>query len=204
MKSFWDKIAPLYDAAEALNNKVYSKMLSYAVSLVPEGAKVLECAAGTGAISAAVSKKAAHITCTDLSLPMLEQARKKFRAKGITNITLEERDIFNLSDEDETYDVVIAANVLHLLDDPQAAVKELMRTVKKGGRLIVPTFITSKPDNREMTAIKLYRLFGFNPAAHYNADTYFEMLKSCKTGGRLRMRVISGLIPCAFAVIEKN
>ena len=117
-----------------------------------------ECAAGTGEISIAVSDKASEITCTDLSIKMLEQAEKKCRAKGITNITFEERNIFDLKDPDETYDAVIAANVLHLLDEPQKAIHELLRVLKPHGKLIVPTFITIKSVSRPMTMIRLYKL----------------------------------------------
>ena len=34
-------------------------------------------------------------------------------------------------------------------------------------------------------------------------ESYFEMLKSCTDGGKLQMKVIKGLIPSAYAVIEK-
>lgn len=208
MKTFWDKIAPLYDFSESLNKKVYDKMLGYSHYLVPQGAKVLECAAGTGEISIAVSDKASEITCTDLSIKMLEQAEKKCRAKGITNITFEERNIFDLKDPDETYDAVIAANVLHLLDEPQKAIYELLRVLKPHGKLIVPTFITIKSGSRPMTMIRLYKLLGFAPKADYCADSYYEMLRTSigKSGvsARLRMRVIGGLVPNAYAVIEKR
>ena len=139
---------------------------------------------------------------------MLEQAEKKCRAKGITNITFEERNIFDLKDPDETYDAVIAANVLHLLDEPQKAIHELLRVLKPHGKLIVPTFITIKSVSRPMTMIRLYKLLGFDPKANYSADSYYELLRnSIEESGvsaRLRMRVISGLVPNAYAVIEKR
>lgn len=204
MKTFWDKIAPLYDISERINKRVYKKMLGYSRTLVPDGAEVLECAAGTGAISIAVSDKAAHVTCTDMSGAMLERAKIKCKAGGIENITFEERDIMSLSDEDGAYDVVIAANVLHLLDEPQAAVTELLRVLKSGGRLLLPTFTTALPNKKERFFIGLYRRLGFNPSAQYTPQTYFDMLKGCKTGEKLKMRVIDGLLPLSYAVIEKR
>lgn len=204
MKSFWDKIAPVYDVSECVNKRVYVKMLSWSRSLVPKGATVLECAAGTGAVSMAVSDKASQVVCTDMSGAMLERAKRKCAAAGISNICFEERSIMALTDADETYDVVIAANVLHLMDDPQAAVKELLRTVRIGGRLLLPTFTTALPNGREKPFIRLYRLLGFSPAAQYTPQSYFEMLKGCRSGGRLKMRVIDGLLPLSYAVIEKK
>ena len=119
---FWDIVAPVYDLLESVNGRVYRKMLGYSASLVKEGDRVLECAAGTAEISIAVSEKASHILCTDMSEGMLERAKKKCRKKGISNIDFAERNIFELPEEDETYDVVIAANVLHLVENPEKAV----------------------------------------------------------------------------------
>ena len=201
---FWDIVAPVYDLLESANGRVYKKMLGYSASLVNEGDRVLECAAGTAEISIAVSEKASHILCTDMSEVMLERAKKKCLKKGISNIDFAERNIFELPEEDESYDVVIAANVLHLVENPENAVKELMRVLKKGGRLLVPTFITTKKDGAPMGIIKLYGLFGFDPASHYTPDSYLQMLKGCNTGCRVRMKVIDGLIPLAYAVIYKS
>lgn len=201
---FWDMVAPVYDLLESANGRVYRKMLGYSASLVKEGDRVLECAAGTAEISIAVSEKASHILCTDMSENMLDVAKEKCRKKGISNIEFAERNIFDLPEEDETYDVVIAANVLHLVENPENAVKELMRVLKRGGKLLVPTFITTNKDGAPMNLIKIYRLFGFNPASHYTPDSYLQMLKGCKTGCRLRMKVFDGLIPLAYAVIYKS
>ena len=44
--SFWDKVAGIYDITESLNGNVYKAMLRGVRQIVPEGAKVLDCAAG--------------------------------------------------------------------------------------------------------------------------------------------------------------
>ena len=143
---FWDKIANFYDITQAINSKVYRKMLSITEALIPEGAKVLDTAAGTGQLSFAAAKKAEEVVCTDISEKMLENAQKKAESQGIANIRFEARNIFHLIDKDETYDVVMAGNVLHLLENPQGALQELYRVAKKGGLLILPTYVnSSKP-----------------------------------------------------------
>ena len=42
---------------------------------------------------------------------------------------------------DERFDVVIAANVIHLLDEPEKALQELSRVCRPGGRIILPTYM---------------------------------------------------------------
>jgi len=202
MSTFWDKIACIYDLNEyVFNGKVYKAMLHAVKNAVPEGAKVLECAAGTGEISVYISPKCSEIICTDQSAEMLAMAVKKAEKHHAENITFEKRDIFSLEDADCTYDAVIAGNVLHLLDDPQAAFNELYRVTKHGGRIILPTFLTD--EKRSQLTLKLYRLIGFRPSAGYTADTYGKMLRSL-TKDRLWLKKIDGNIPLGFAMIEKK
>lgn len=195
--TFWDKIAGIYDFAESLNPKSYKAMLEGVRQVVPKGAKVLDCAAGTGELSIAAAEKAGHVFCTDMSLPMLERARKKSAKKGIKNISFGERDIFSLPDEDNTYDVAIAGNVLHLLEEPEKAVRELCRVTKQGGRVIVPTFMAKNSS----PLIKIYTLLGYKAFASYTAESYEKMLKNCDCG-RVKVTEINGLIPVAFGVIK--
>lgn len=198
--NFWDKVAGVYDIAEGLNGDVYRKICGITRQLTPAGAKVLDCAAGTGELSLAAAKKAASIVCTDISENMLKTAEKKARSLGAENISFEARNIFDLKDPDETYDIVIAGNVLHLLDEPQKAVGELYRVLKPGGRLLLPTFTTK---NKGKLIIKLYKLLGFKPAADYLPEEYRKMLKNCGLG-RVRTKLIDGIVPCCYAVIEKT
>lgn len=196
---FWDRFAGVYDLAESINGSVYTEMCDITRRLVPAGAKVLDCGAGTGELSLAASDNADSVLCTDLSKNMLKQAQRKARALGADNIEFAARNIFDLQDPDDTYDVVIAGNVLHLLTNPQGAVKEMYRVLKPGGKLLLPTF-TNKNSTRLL--IGIYKKLGFDPAANYSPSEYKKMLENCGLG-RVRTKLIKGLVPCCYAVIEK-
>ena len=62
---FWDKVANYYDLSEKLNGKAYREMCELTAKLTPRGAKVLECAGGTGELSLSAAKKADSVLCTD-------------------------------------------------------------------------------------------------------------------------------------------
>lgn len=196
---FWDRFAGLYDIGQSINGKVQRRMAKQAAELIPEGAKVLDTAAGTGVLTMAAATKAAEVVCTDLSLPMLDQARAKVKKLGLANISFEARNIFELIDEDETYDIVMAGNVLHLLTDPKAAVRELARVTKRGGLLILPTYTNI----RDSAAIKLYKKLGFRQEQNFTPTSYKAMLEECNVG-RVKARLIEGMVPCCFAVIKKD
>lgn len=196
---FWDRFAGVYDLAESINGSVYTEMRDITRRPIPAGAKVLDCGAGTGELSLAASDNADSVLCTDMSKNMLKQAQRKARALGADNIEFAARNIFDLQDPNDTYDVVIAGNVLHLLTNPQGAVKEMYRVLKPGGRLLLPTF-TNK--NSARLLIGIYKKLGFDPAANYSPSEYKKMLEDCGLG-RVRTKLIKGLVPCCYAVIEK-
>ena len=131
--SFWDRIAGVYDLAERFNRRAYVETLRQVGELVPQWASVLECAGGTGEFSLAAAERAGAVMCTDLSQAMLDKAEAKARRRGITNISFLVRDMNALPDGEGTYDVVIAANVLHLLLRPERALGALGRVTARGG-----------------------------------------------------------------------
>ncbi len=197
--NFWDKVAGIYDITQAINGKVQREMARMTAELIPEGARVLDTAAGTGVLTLAASPKAAEVVCTDLSLNMLDKAKAKAKAMSADNIRFEARNIFDLADEDESYDIVMAGNVLHLLNDPEKAVKELARVTKKGGLLILPTYMLGKKND----LIQLYKTVGFDPATNYSPKKYRSMLEGCNVG-QIKAKLIKGIIPCCFAVIKRT
>lgn len=170
--------------------------------LVPAGAKVLECAAGTGAFSLAAAERAGSVLCTDLSQAMLEQAAKKAAKRGLSDITFARRDLLALPDPDGTFDVVIAANVLHLLPEPEKAVRELWRVAAPGGRIILPTYLQGKVGAAYGTMIKIYQGVGFHYEHAFTPESYRAFLERLGLG-RVTVEVVHGRLPEGIGVLEK-
>ena len=200
---FWDKVANYYDLSEKLNGKAYREMCELTAKLTPRGARVLECAGGTGELSLTVAAKAESVLCTDNSEQMLEVARQKAEKKGVDNISFEQRNIFHLDDPDETYDIVIAGNVLHLLESPENAVRELYRVTKRGGRILLPTFMTRNHSKLSDVLLKAYKAIGYEASTEYTPRSYVFMLKGCNCG-TVKAKLIKGLVPVCYAVIVKE
>lgn len=198
--NFWDKIAPAYDIVELISYFGYKGMKDGIRQIVPEGAKVLDCAAGTGELTVTAAEKARSVMCSDLSQAMLHKSMEKCFKHRLTNVAFQSRNIYELPDKDNTYDIVIAGNVLHLLDDPVKAVNELCRVTKPNGKIIMPTFLTyEKASGRFIT--DLYKKFGFNPANGYDLEAYREMLSRCDLS-RLKITLIDNVIPIGFALAQ--
>ena len=67
MSTFWDRVAWLYDLVERSNRAVNSAAANRVAQLIPYGARVLDCAAGTGEFSLAAARQAGRC-CVPTSL----------------------------------------------------------------------------------------------------------------------------------------
>ncbi len=200
---FWSTFAKFYDAAEKLNGKVYREMCGLTTELVPFHSKVLECAGGTGELSLAAAAKADSVLCTDNSPKMLDVARKKAESRGAGNIEFARANIFHLECHNENYDIVIAGNILHLLKNPENAIKELYRVTKAGGKILLPTFMTSENTKISGALLGAYKKLGFEPCTEFSPRSYVYFLKGLNLG-EVKAKLIKGTIPCCYAVIIKR
>ena len=202
MSNFWDRVAWLYDLVERSNRAVNTAAAARTAQLVPAGARVLDCAAGTGEFSLAAAKRAGTVLCTDQSQAMLKQARKKAARRKVTNIRFAQRDVTALSDPDGSFDAVIAANVLHLLPEPETAARELWRVTAPGGRLILPTYLQGKAGTAYGAMIKIYQGVGFHYEHAFTPETYRMFLEKLNLAP-VALEVISGGVPEGIALLEK-
>lgn len=199
--TFWDGIAGVYDLAQWFNRRVYREAVPRVAQMVPEWSSVLECAAGTGEFSLAAAEHAGAVMCTDLSRAMLDRAEAKARRRGLTNISFLVRDLTALPDGDDTYDVVIAANVLHLLPEPEEALGELWRVTAPGGKLILPTFLLGEARGGGRLMVGLYKKLGFSPCRGFTLEGYRNFFRH--RGCPAQVTRILGPIPVGLAVCEK-
>ncbi|MCH5350983.1 MAG: methyltransferase domain-containing protein [Clostridiales bacterium] len=199
---FWDKAAKFYDLFEKVyNGKVYKKLGAVAAQSVGKDDSVLECACGTGAISKIVANACKKLTATDLSEEMLKRARKK--CKKLSNVEFAVADILHLDYEDNSFDKVIAGNVIHLLDDPIGALRELERVCRPGGKLIIPTYINMLKNGKTGFFVSKIDKAGASMKRHFTYESYKEFFTEAGYS-EVEFGLIEGKMPCAVAVITKT
>ena len=196
---FWDKVAGVYDIfVRIINKKTHKMLIKKTVSLFTDQDEVLECACGTGMLSAPVAGVCRHLTATDFSENMLKRAKKNFREGD--NISFTHADIMNLPFEDNSFDKVVAANVIHLLDEPMKALCELRRVCRNGGQLIIPTYINRTKGGKTSGFAKTVGKAGADFKRQFTFDNYKEFFADAGFQ-KADYTFIDGKIPCALAVI---
>ena len=97
---FWDKVAGVYDIfVNVINRKTHQKLKKIVSSLIGPDDTVLECACGTGLLSAVIAEKCWQLTATDFSEKMLKKAEKNCRAFRISRTIRQTSPRFHLPTE---------------------------------------------------------------------------------------------------------
>ena len=104
------------------------------------GAHLLEVGCGMGYDSLEFSKRGVRVTATDLTLAAVELATKHFAIEGVQAEDVRAENVLALSFDDDTFDAVWAAGVLHHTGDIRQAVREIHRVLKPGGRAMMLDF----------------------------------------------------------------
>ena len=90
--------------------------------------------------------------------------------------------------------------MIHLLDDPQAALKELNRVCKPGGKIIIPTYINHENEGKPSIFVKVIGKLGADFKDQFTYQSYQDFF-SRMGYGKCKFALIRGSLPCAIAVI---
>lgn len=135
-KNFWDKNAGRYDRFMRKDRAAYDEMY-VRIRPVVKAKTVLELATGTGLIAKHIVNAAAHIEATDASAEMIAEAK---RDNCSAKLHFSVQDMFRLPYANQSFNVVIVSNALHIVPQPEKALAEIRRVLKDDGVLIAPTF----------------------------------------------------------------
>ena len=197
---FWDRVAWVYDVFANGINRRANRAMCAAAHIGPED-EVLECACGTGLLTGVIAARCRALTATDFSEKMLAQAERKYA--NCRNVRFAQADITKLDYPDGRFDAVVAANVIHLLDEPLQALRELDRVCRPGGRLIIPTYMNRTDKGTTNRVSGAIGRAGADFKREFTLESYQAF---CAAAGYTdaRYTLCEGRIPCAVAVLQKR
>ena len=198
-KNFWDKNARRYDRFMQKDRAAYERMYELLRPVVRHKT-VLELATGTWLIAKNILSAADHIEATDASEEMIRVAKKDCCS---AKLHFSVQDMFDLPYADQTFDVIIASNVLHIVPEPERALSEIHSVLKDGGVLVVPTF--THADNAFFGKVKAFfmKLAGFPLHSKWTSEEYLAFLR--KNGWTVRKSaVLKASFPLTYAECVKT
>jgi SAM-dependent methyltransferase len=104
------------------------------------GERILEVGPGTGYYTLDVAEwiePGGQVDIVDLQQEMLDHTMRRAGERGLSNVTPTQSDVTGMPYQDGTYDAAFLVTVLGEIPDQDAALRELARVLKPGGRLVV-------------------------------------------------------------------
>ena len=196
-------MAESYARTPIADMKSYEKKLSISRKYLKPEHKVFEFGCGTGSTALLHAPYVQHIYSTDYAKKMIEIANRKKAEQGIDNVEFATGDITTLNIDRASYDVVLALNILHLMEDVETAIHKSWETLKPGGYFISSSVCMSKPPGIWGLLIPLMGLTGLFPRLkgfskkellQFHTDTGFEILEQYDPDGDM---------PSVFLVAQK-
>lgn len=138
-EKFWDMSSKNYDKTEERFEHIHSKSRGNTKKYLKSSDIVLDYGCGTGTTSCEIANQVKEIYAMDISSKMIEIAKRKAFASKVENINFSQTDIFDESYKKETFDVILAFNMLHTVPTPEHVVKRIHELLKPEGLFISVT-----------------------------------------------------------------
>lgn len=143
-KEFWDKSAPRYAKSPVRDEETYRKKLAITQGYFRPDWSVLEFGCGTGSTALVHAPYVKEILATDISGRMLDIATQKARDAGVENVCFQQGTLDSLALEAESFNAVLGLNILHLLEDAEAAISRVYGLLKPGGVFVSSTALVAE------------------------------------------------------------
>ena len=198
-QNFWDKNAGRYDRFMRKDTAAYEQLYELLRPVVRQKT-VLELPTGTGLIAKHIVCSAEHIEATDASQKMIEQAKQGVKS---AKLYFSVQDMFHLPYADQSFDVVIVVNALHIVPELEKALSEIRRVLKDDGVLVAPTF--THADNSFLGKVKAFfmKLAGFPLHSKWTSADYLSFLRENGWMAR-KSTVLKASFPLTYAECVKS
>lgn len=192
-EKIWDWCAPIYSRVMRAEEKSYA-YLYRRISKLVRGKEVLELATGPGALAKRIAPVTKHMLATDYSEGMIAEAKK---GACSNNLRFEVADALSLPYADASFDAVVIVNALHLLPEPERALREMARVLRPDGVLIAPNFVKQRESLLTRFWEALLSLAGLRFANQWTPEEYLDFLK--KNGWEVRFyKVMQARMPLIY------
>ncbi len=137
---YWSRFVETYDEDNLfiIGQKTHEEVMRWLSEQLGEDGRILDLGCGTGTYTRLAAEKAGEVVAADMSREMLDAIRA--RLADLENVTVRQEDCYRTSFDDSSFDVVILGNVVHVVHDPVAVLRESRRVLKDGGRVLVIDF----------------------------------------------------------------
>jgi ubiquinone/menaquinone biosynthesis C-methylase UbiE len=134
-KRYFEKVANNWDNMQESFFSDSAREKAFEIANLKSGDIIADIGAGTGYITGGIDNTEVKVIAVDQSPSMLKEMQNKFSKRG--NIEFRVGNSDNLPITDSEVNFTFANMYLHHVDNPEMAINEMARIIKKGGKLII-------------------------------------------------------------------
>ena len=113
------------------------------------------------------------------------------------------QDATNLPYADNSFDAVMIANALHIMPEPEKALREIHRVLKEQGYLFAPTFV-QLPDRKIGIRMKFLKLTGFKTYHKWDAGELISFISENGFSIQKHSLIEEGFQPLCNVIAQKR
>lgn len=164
---FWNRLAASYAKQPIPDAAAYETTLERVRSYLTPQTRALEVGCGTGTTALRLAPHLGHLLATDVSPKMIEIGQEKARVANVENVEFRTGTLNDEWLQRESFDVVAAFNLIHLLEDIPGAIRRAAELLVPGGLLITKTPCVGEKGRLLRVAVAVMRSFGKAPFVNF-------------------------------------
>ena len=198
---FWDWLARWYDRRAHKDDEL-NRAADRLAKVLDADDTVLDYGCASGVVACRIAADVKEVRGIDTSARMIELANERASERDLANVHFARTTIFDEELGSETYDAVVAFNILHLVEDASAALRRISELLRPGGLLVSVT-----PAGEAGRILRVLGSFVLRVGllSHLTAFRVSDVQALLRDGGFevLESEVFEGAIPTWFAVARR-
>lgn len=150
-EKIWNLMANNYDKSEEPFRKIHITNLKKTKKYLNKGDMVLDLGCGTGTQALEIAGDVEEVHGIDISSKMIEIAKRKVYDRKTLNVDFTQATIFDERLLKESFDVILAFNILHYLEDTQDVMQRINELLKPGGLFISSTECMGEEEKKKFS-----------------------------------------------------
>ena len=140
-EKFWDLVSNLFGKSEKKIDAASTsfKTIEATKNLLDRNDVVLDYGCGPGTLTIEIAEGVKTIHAIDISSGMIEVAKGKAANRNIENVDFEHSGLFDEQFKKESFDAILAFNILHFIEDTPKVMSRINDLLKPGGTFISAT-----------------------------------------------------------------
>lgn len=166
-EKFWNLLSKSFDNREKKSDTGPSKLVENTIQYLNSNDVVLDIGCATGTYSFQFARFVKELYGVDISSKMIESAKRRTLELKIENVEFIYTTIFDDKLKRESFDVILAFDVLHFFEDNQLAIKRINELLKPGGIFISTTACLGEESNFVSIILKFFVKIRIVPLMHF-------------------------------------